>query len=86
MDAPKTKTVTLCGVTMTLTLDDCRRCGEQTWFTGLARTCNACASEFIDITGGSAERGSVRTADMEYQGSIPDKTEEAGQPQRHADD
>lgn len=86
MDTPKTKTVVLCGVTMTLSLYDCRKCGEATWFTGGARICNACASEFIDLSAGQKERGSVRQVDLNYQGSIPDKTEEAGQPQRHADD
>lgn len=82
----KTKTVTLCGVTMTLVLDVCVKCGEEVWFKPPARVCDCCVSEFIDVSGTSSERGSVRESDLNYQGSIPDKTEEAGQPHRNVDD
>lgn len=78
MDRVKMKVVCLLGQKRTLFLRDCRRCGEETWFSDGVYVCDGCASEFIDLSG--PERSSVRRADMAYNGEIPDKTEEMGQP------
>lgn len=84
MDTPtRTKVVTLCGAAYLLRLLDCWKCGEPTWFREGAQVCDSCASEFIDIRPehGHSEPSTVRRCDIDYEGDIADRVEEAGQPE-----
>jgi hypothetical protein len=74
----RTKIVKLCGKEVVMTLRDCRRCDEPTWFSADAFVCDECVGEFIELR--SPERSSVKRSDRQYQGNIPDKTEAMGQP------
>lgn len=83
MDTPtRTKVVTLCGAAYLLRLLDCWKCGEPTWFREGVQVCDLCASEFIDIRPehGRNEPSTVRRCDIDYEGDIADRVEEAGQP------
>lgn len=84
MDTPtRTKVVTLCGAAYLLRLLDCWKCGEPTWFREGVQVCDLCASEFIDIRPehGHNEPSTVRRCDIDYEGDIADRVEEAGQPE-----
>ena len=84
MDTPtRTKVVTLCGADYLLRLLDCWKCGEPTWFREGVQVCDLCASEFIDIRPDHDhnEPSTVRRCDIDYEGDIADRVEEAGQPE-----
>ena len=72
-----TKTVSRCGSEVLVTLSECRKCHEPTYFDPGVHVCSDCAEEFIST---GPERSSLRMSDYVYQGNIADRVEAMGLP------